>query len=312
MKDNSIIADTAADLYQHAIQAVLVEGETTSPRGQKTSELTGVRLHLTNANENLIGLKERGLNYYFSVAEWLWILLGQNDVASVSRFNSKLADFSDDGVTFAGAYGPKWTEQLGYVINKLKVDPDSRQAVMTIWREKPGASKDVPCTVAFQFLLRNERVDMVTFMRSNDLWLGFPYDLFNFTQLQKYVAAALETDVGSYTHFVGSLHLYDRNADKADAAAVAPATRLTCGPLTYPYPLSIRSVFNELARPEVNRFNQRENKGEGLSAFLQNHVPEPWHQYMLVLADRTLDGVTLPEPWRELVRSHGIKMGRST
>jgi thymidylate synthase len=57
---------------------------------------------------------------------------------------------------------------------------------------------------------------MITFMRSNDIYLGLPHDLFSFTMLQEIVALSLDLNLGSYTHIVGSLHLYKDNIDKLD------------------------------------------------------------------------------------------------
>jgi len=51
-------------------------------------------------------------------------------------------------------------------------------------------------------------------MRSNDAWLGLPYDVFCFTTLQKIVAAALGIECDWYQHQVGSMHLYGRNVRK--------------------------------------------------------------------------------------------------
>jgi hypothetical protein len=60
---------------------------------------------------------------------------------------------------------------------------------------------------------------MIATMRSNDLWLGLPYDVFAFTCIQQMVAAALGVGLGWYQHQAGSLHVYDRNMEKTKAAA---------------------------------------------------------------------------------------------
>ena len=56
---------------------------------------------------------------------------------------------------------------------------------------------------------------MTTYMRSNDLWMGFPNDVFQFTCMQIYLAMRLGLDLGTYTHIAGSLHLYERDFEKA-------------------------------------------------------------------------------------------------
>jgi len=52
-------------------------------------------------------------------------------------------------------------------------------------------------------------------MRSNDVWLGMPYDIWCFTCIQILIAQELGVEVGSYIHQPGSLHLYEKNWEKA-------------------------------------------------------------------------------------------------
>jgi thymidylate synthase len=52
-------------------------------------------------------------------------------------------------------------------------------------------------------------------MRSNDVFLGLPYDVFNFTMLQELMAVELGIELGSYIHFAASLHLYETDVGRA-------------------------------------------------------------------------------------------------
>jgi thymidylate synthase len=52
-------------------------------------------------------------------------------------------------------------------------------------------------------------------MRSNDAYIGLPHDVFCFTMLQEIVARTLGYELGSYRHFVGSMHLYERHRNDA-------------------------------------------------------------------------------------------------
>jgi thymidylate synthase len=61
-------------------------------------------------------------------------------------------------------------------------------------------------------------------MRSQDLWLGFPYDVFTATLIQELMAGWLGVELGEYHHTVDSLHLY---ADHYDAAATVVAQSAT-------------------------------------------------------------------------------------
>jgi thymidylate synthase len=70
--------------------------------------------------------------------------------------------------------------------------------------------------LTLQFLLRDDRLHLVVTMRSNDAYLGLPHDVFCFTMLQEIVARSLERELGIYRHFVGSMHLYERNRSQAE------------------------------------------------------------------------------------------------
>lgn len=209
-----LIAGTANELFSGVLAELITNGARATRRDMSTSESIASHLTLTDVEQNIVTLPGRRLNYAFMIAEWLFIMSGSNDAGVLTPFNSKMERFVEFE-RFTGAYGPRIIEQLGYVMRVLQDDIHTRQAVLTIWRERPGASVDIPCTVSMQFIVRAGALDCITYMRSNDAWLGLPYDVFNFTQLQRYVAACIGLPTGHYHHMVGSLHLYDTNRELA-------------------------------------------------------------------------------------------------
>jgi thymidylate synthase len=180
-------------------------------------ERVGVTVRF-DASRALLVHPARGLNYRFAAAEFLWIAAGLDEVAPLARYNKKMASFSDDGVHLAGAYGPRLASQWDYVLGTLRADPDSRQAVAVIWTPRPAPSKDVPCTVSAQFLVRDGKVTGVWTMRSSDLWLGLPYDAFSFARLTACVAGALGREPGEVVITAGSSHLYEEHWASAEEA----------------------------------------------------------------------------------------------
>jgi thymidylate synthase len=198
-----------------ALNDILINGHEVSPRGKLTREILQRTLQV-NMRKPVLTVPDRGLNYRFMAAEAYWILSGDNRVATIAPYNSRIAEFSDDGETFFGAYGPKIVAQLDYVVDKLLEDQDTRQAGLTIWRENPPATKDVPCTVAVFFSIRDSRLNAHVFMRSSDVWLGVPYDVFNFSMLAHLVCArlnrsGLSISPGQLFLTAASSHLYAVN-----------------------------------------------------------------------------------------------------
>jgi thymidylate synthase len=220
-------ADSASELFAVACAAVLSEGREVAPRGISTRELMGVHLRLKHPRRRLVATPPaRVLNAAFAAAETVWILSGSDD-PWIYTYNQRLPEFADDGV-LRGAYGPRlrrWdgvVDQLDRVSRLLESDPDTRRAVIQLYN--PGrvrnVHRDVPCTLGYRFYLRQGRLDMHTSMRSQDLWLGFGYDIFAATVLHELVAGWASARLGDYNLHVDSLHLYD---DHLDAAADLPA-----------------------------------------------------------------------------------------
>lgn len=201
-----------------AILRRLKTANVVSPRDLGTREIMNVAVTLENVYKPLVTNPWRKLNYAFAFAEVGWIAAGRNDLEYLLPFNKAMAKFSDDGETLSGAYGPRIKDQLEYVIYKLKKDPDTRQAVMSIWKPSPGESKDIPCTIMMHFLIRGGKLHLTTYMRSNDIWLGFPYDIFTFTSILRQTAFTLNVSAGTYTHIVGSMHIYKHNWSGIDLA----------------------------------------------------------------------------------------------
>ena len=211
-----------ADKEYIDLLAELDLGENWAPRCKRTLEIRG-RQSRVNMQEPVIWNPARKLNYKFMLSEALWVLSGSNQL----RFNQTIekiwTPYSNDGVTLDGAYGPMVSGQLRYVIDTLHEDPSSRQAVISIWRPNPRKSKDVPCTLTLQFLIRWPSIHCIASMRSSDAWLGWPYDVFVFSMIANYIAIAynqdlepdIKIDLGMLTLTAGSQHIYEEHFDLA-------------------------------------------------------------------------------------------------
>lgn len=205
----------ASKAWYGCLHDVMYSGALVSPRGKHTLEL----LHHTimvDMQRPVVVCPERKLGYRFMAAEALWILSGDDRVSTIAPYNSNIAQFSDDGETFAGAYGPQILGQLNYVVQKLREDHNTRQAGLTIWKPNPAPSKDIPCTVAVWFTIRDDLLNCHVFMRSNDVWLGTPYDVFNASMLSYTVCAMLLdwgiiVSPGTLYHTAASRHVYAEN-----------------------------------------------------------------------------------------------------
>lgn len=210
------------DIYFRACRELL-----RAPKINNTRELNNVMFRLTNINKNIISIRDLSPSYLFG--ELLWYFNGLCDLEFISKFSSFWNHLSDDGFNCNSAYGYLMMHYHGFdqiekIIELLQVDPLSRRAVinLNVPNENVIETKDEPCTIALQFLIRDDCLHCTTMMRSNDVWFGFPYDVAFFTELQKYIADRLNVNYGTYTHFVTSFHLYDRDYDKISSIVKYP------------------------------------------------------------------------------------------
>lgn len=171
----------------------------------------------------------RKLPMRYMIGELLWYLSGEPSLGAIQLYTHAWDRMSDDGILVNSNYGHRiqcaFDETTGECFDQLKMveemlerDPASRQAVIHIKQPRDlvtNPSKDVNCTVCLQFFIRDGKLYMTTYMRSNDLWMGFPNDVFQFTAMQIYLAMKLGVQLGSYTHHAASLHLYQRDYERA-------------------------------------------------------------------------------------------------
>ena len=225
---------TVNDVWEQAYQALESKAkdgfEVTSRDGTVIGEFIDAVLHVEDPTRNIVTSPIRKMPMRYAVGELAWYLSGSNRVADISQFAKKWAEISDDGETNNSAYGYRIFHKFGfdqweYVKELIKKDSNTRQAVIHIKDANNKSTKDTPCTVYLQFFLRDNKLHMSVHMRSNDIWMGVPYDMFSFCFLQIKLAMELGVEIGSYTHYAGSLHLYNRDyaAAKKNMEVLAPA-----------------------------------------------------------------------------------------
>ena len=220
---------TVNDVWGAAFNALCKQADegfsNDSRDGEVVGELLDVVLSVDDPTRNIVTNPIRKMPMRYAVGELLWYLSGSNKVRDIAQYSSVWENLTDDGFTVNSAYGHRifhafGFDQFEYVKNLLKKDPLSRQAVIHIKNPSTAETKDVPCTIALQFLVRPDedgalKLNLTVMMRSNDVWKGLPYDAFSFCALQVLMAMQLGLGVGTYTHFATSLHLYKRDYEGA-------------------------------------------------------------------------------------------------
>lgn len=228
MEDFNVVVDaqTADDAWLAWYKRLAGQGvEKASRDGDVVGEVINAITVIKDPTRCVMTNSIRKMSMRYAVGEMLWYAAANNKLDGIRKYTKAWDRMSDDGETVNSNYGYCIKHKFGFdqwetVKAQLKADPETRQAVIHIKEARDlvnHPSKDVNCTVCLQFFVRGGALYMTTYMRSNDLWMGFPFDVFQFTAMQVLMAMELGLDIGTYTHIAGSLHLYKRDYDVAKA-----------------------------------------------------------------------------------------------
>jgi thymidylate synthase len=122
-----------------------------------------------------------------------------------------------------GAYGPRifgsengQKSQYERVIEQILKRKSTKQAFLSIseqadYKFRDEKYKSPPCTIGLHFFVRESKLNVTCYMRSNDAYIGLPHDLFCFTMLQELISLKTDIPIGNYTHCATSMHVYDEH-----------------------------------------------------------------------------------------------------
>jgi thymidylate synthase len=236
--------------YRMILDHVIENGRDVSPRGLPTKEVPDVIIKLNRPADALAERTGRGLNLDIAAAEAIQFCGGFLDPQLLLSVSKNFTAFMDDG-TFWGGYGERLENQVLLAVQKLCEDPDTRQAVITLWdknKDNVRGKHDYPCTLSLTLQIRDGALELHTTMRSNDVWLGLPYDIFVFTQFQLTLARVLGIPPGPYYHHAVSLHLYATNYEATkEVISRKTSSVVELRPVGFGY-LSDKNVFEPLRR----------------------------------------------------------------
>lgn len=212
-----------------ALREIVQNGEVVVVRGSEVREVRNRVTVLTAPRERCLFVPFRRNSVVASVAETLWVLAGRNDIAWLSTYLPRASDYSDNGDTWHGGYGPRlrrWggVDQIAMVRSLLLADRTSRRAVMSIFdpARDYASSKDIPCNNWLHWMVRGGCLHLNVAVRSNDVWWGFSgVNSFEWSVLQELMARWVGLPTGDLTFFASSLHLYQRHYTAADKALAA-------------------------------------------------------------------------------------------
>ncbi|MCR9121044.1 MAG: thymidylate synthase [Phyllobacteriaceae bacterium] len=212
-----------------SVRELLRDGANVVVKDALTKELIARNTTLEKPLERYLFVPHRHHDIAAQFAETMWVMAGRNDIDWLRKYLPRAPNFSDDGRTWRGGYGPRlrqWAgiDQIDAVRKILRSDRASRQAVMILFDPALDfqPSKDIPCNNWLSWIIRDNQLHMLAALRSNDVWWGFSgANAFEWSILHEMLAFWVEADVGPADYLATSFHLYEEYFERGERALAA-------------------------------------------------------------------------------------------
>jgi thymidylate synthase len=216
-------------IYQKLLKDIMERGaEEYSERTKlRTKTLPGMHFQISPEEDGFPVLTLREIPIVAPIAEQIWFLSGSRKPEEFLRQFTKIWDiFTNPNDVVTVAYGYRWRkhfgrDQIAKLIELLEREPSSRHGVVIAWDPaQDGLSTfkkaNVPCPYTFTVNIIGGKLNLHNIVRSNDMILGFPFDVSGFCLLQYILAQKLNISVGIYSHSISNAHIYENHFSAAE------------------------------------------------------------------------------------------------
>ena len=212
--------------FKNLITKIDTLGDLSKPRDLEVKELLLDRIDI-DPTKPIAHFEARSFNWKYFAGEMAWYLHKDTDVDYIGKYSGMWSTLTNPGTNEINSnYGALVlnTEQIGWVVDSLLADDNSRQAIMFFNQPKFQfkGNKDFVCTMYANFFIRNNKLNMKIQMRSNDIFYGLTFDAPFFSFLMQSVYLILkkhdkykDLELGTYHHFADNIHFYERHFELA-------------------------------------------------------------------------------------------------
>lgn len=212
--------------YEDFLKHVFENGTKKTDRtGTGTISVFGGQLRFDLADSFPL-ITSKKVHWKSVVHELLWFLMGDTNIQYLKDHKIKIWDaWADENGDLGPVYGKQWREweapngekidQIQYVLDTLKNNPDSRRIIVNAWNV--GELNDMaltPCHCLFQFYVADGKLSCQLYQRSADLFLGVPFNIASYALLTLMIAKEVGLEPGEFVHTFGDAHIYSNHFEQ--------------------------------------------------------------------------------------------------
>ena len=201
-----IKSETIKDAWKSSLKYILESGEDfTDENNRVCREVLNLVTEVNNPGEDITV----AIDVLNSFKKWVYPPLDEIGDLILSR---KLSP------TYSYSYGPRLfnfqntINQIdNFIIPLLKRNSFSRRGIVLVWNPIQDSNiyrRDVPGLISIYFKIRKKSLNATIVVRSNDIFFGWPANLYQVFVLQDYLAKKLGCKIGSLTTFSNSAHIF--------------------------------------------------------------------------------------------------------
>jgi thymidylate synthase len=160
--------------------------------------------------------------------EMIWFLRGDTNTKYLNDYGVKIWDaWADEHGNLGPVYGKQWVDwrgqngqtfnQIQIVVDSIRNNPDSRRHIVNAWNVADVSDMALPpCHMFYQFYVADGRLSCQLYVRSNDLFLGAPFNIAEYALLVHMMAQQCNLEPGELVYTIGDAHVYLNHLDQID------------------------------------------------------------------------------------------------
>lgn len=211
-----LIHNNIVELWKNALSLVVRQGKDfKDSEGRSYLEENNLVLTLTDTNDT----QKMSEPIEIMMARKKWVYPSKDELSSImfKEYQAPTYDYTYGGRIFS--FDDKLDQINNFIIPLLKSDPLSRRAIVVLYNpldDSNLSNKNSPGIIYLQFRINAEKLNLNCHIRSNDLFFGWPANIYQIYTLQKFVAEKLRINKGSIATISNSAHVFSEDLDEVN------------------------------------------------------------------------------------------------
>lgn len=210
------------DLLQHVLDHGILKEDRT---GTGTHSVFGYQMRF-DLQDGFPLLTTKKLHLKSIIHELLWFLKGDTNVKYLQENGVRIwNEWADENGDLGHIYGYQWRswpdyngghiDQIKEAIHTIQNNPDSRRIIVSAWNVADLPQMNLPpCHAFFQFYVANGKLSLQLYQRSEDIFLGVPFNIASYALLLMMVAQVTGLEAGDFVHTLGDAHIYNNHIEQ--------------------------------------------------------------------------------------------------